>query len=123
VLAREDIQQVKTAEATKMLGQTAALSAKSYDPTIRFDVALATAHLQAAEHRFNDARRTIRPALQRALTIGCVRCQLEARLELGEIEIQAGNAERGRAQLHKLADEAGTRGFRLIATRASVDAN
>jgi DNA-binding winged helix-turn-helix (wHTH) protein/tetratricopeptide (TPR) repeat protein len=123
VVAREDIQQVKTAEAAKMLGQTTVLSAKCHDPTIRFDVALATAHLQAAQHRFDDARRTIRPALQNALTIGCVRCQLEARLELGEIEIKAGNAERGRAQLHKLADEAGNRGFRLIASRASADAN
>lgn len=122
VLAREDIQQVKTAEAAKMLGQTAILSAKSYDPTTRFDVALATAHLQAAQHRFDDARRTIRPALQSAMTIGCVRCQLEARLELGEIEIQAGHAERGRAQLHRLAEEAGSRGFRLIAGGAAADA-
>ena len=122
VVAREDIQQVKTAEAAKMLGQTAILSAKSYDPTIRFDVALATARLRAAQHRFDDARRTIRPALQSALTIGCVRCQLEARLELGEIEIQAGHTERGRAQLHKLAEEAGSRGFRLIAGRAAADA-
>ena len=122
VVAREDIQQVKTAEAAKMLGQTAILSAKSYDPTIRFDVALATARLRAAQHRFDDARRTIRPALQSAMTIGCVRCQLEARLELGEIEIQAGHAERGRAQLHRLAEEAGSRGFRLIAGRAAADA-
>jgi hypothetical protein len=53
--------------------------------------------------------------------IGCVRCQLEARLELGEVEIQAGNVERGRAQLHELANEAGSRGFHLIAERAAAD--
>jgi hypothetical protein len=53
--------------------------------------------------------------------MGCVRCQLEARLELGEIEIQAGNAQRGYAQLHELADEAGRRGFRLIAEHAAAD--
>jgi eukaryotic-like serine/threonine-protein kinase len=123
VLARENIQQGKTAEAGKMFGRATALSAKSYDPTIRFDVALATAHLRAAQHRFDDARRTIRSALRSAATIGCVRCQLEGRLELGEIEIQAGNAGRGRAQLQKLADDAGSRGFRLIAGRAAADAN
>jgi DNA-binding winged helix-turn-helix (wHTH) protein/tetratricopeptide (TPR) repeat protein len=121
VLARENIQEVRTEEAAKMLGQTTVLSAKSYDPTIHFEVALATAHLRAAQHRFDDARRTIRPAMESAVTIGCVRCQLEARLELGEIEIQAGNAKLGRAQLHKLADEAGSRGFRLIASRAAAD--
>jgi eukaryotic-like serine/threonine-protein kinase len=122
VLARQNIQQAKTAEAAKMLRQTAVLSAKSYDPTIRFDVALATAHLRVAQHRFDDATRTIRPALQSAVAIDCVRCELEGRLESGEIEMQTGNAERGRAQLHKLADEAGSRGFRLIADRATAEA-
>ena len=121
VLARAIIQQGRTAEAAKILGRTAALSAKSYDPTVRFDVALAIAHLRALQHRCEDASRTIRPALLTAVAVGCVRCQFEARLELGEIEIQAGNVERGRAQLHKLANEAGSRGFRLIAERAAAD--
>jgi len=120
VLARELVEGGKTAEAARILGRTTSLLAKSYDPTVRFDVALATAHLQAAQHRFNDASRTIQPAVQKAVAVGCVRCQLEARLELGEIEIQAGHAERGRAQLRELADEAGSRGFRLIADRAAA---
>jgi DNA-binding winged helix-turn-helix (wHTH) protein/tetratricopeptide (TPR) repeat protein/TolB-like protein len=121
ILARELIQEGKTAEAADLLRQTAVLSAKSYDPTVRFDVALSTAHLRGVQHRFDDARRSIRPALQRTDAIDCVRCQLEARLELGEIEIQAGNAERGRAQLQQLADEARRRGFRLIAEHATAD--
>jgi DNA-binding winged helix-turn-helix (wHTH) protein/tetratricopeptide (TPR) repeat protein len=120
VLARENMQQGKTAEAAKMLGETSALSAKSYDPTVRFDVALATVRLRAAQHRFDDARRTLQTALQRAVAMGCVRCQIEARLELGEIEMHAGNAEKGRVQLHELADEAGRRGFRLIAGDAAA---
>jgi DNA-binding winged helix-turn-helix (wHTH) protein/tetratricopeptide (TPR) repeat protein/TolB-like protein len=120
VLAREILRQGKTDEAAKMLREMTALSAKSYDPTIRFDVALATAHLRGAQHRLNEASRTIRPALQSAVAMGCVRCQMEARLELGEIEIQMGNAEQGHAQLHELADEAGRRGFRLIAERAAA---
>jgi len=121
VLARETIQQGKTADAARTLREATVLSAKSYDPTVRFDVALASAHLRAAQHRFEDARRTIRPALQMAVAVGCVRCQLEARLELGAIEIQAGNAVRGRAQLRDVADEAGRRGFRLIAEDAVAD--
>ncbi len=120
MLAREMIQQGNTPLATKILGETAVLSAHSYDPTVRFDVALATARLRGSQHRFDEARRTVQPALQRAVAMGCVRCQLEARLELSEIEIQSGNAERGRAQLHQLADEAGSRGFRLIAEQATA---
>jgi tetratricopeptide (TPR) repeat protein len=121
VLARENIQQDKTAEAANLITQIALLSARSYDPTVKFDAALATAHLRAAQHRFDDARRAIRPALDRAVAMGCVRCQLEARLELGEIAIQAGNVERGRAQLRDLGDEAGKRGFRLIAEHATAE--
>ena len=120
MLAREMIQQGNTPLATKLLGETAVLSAHSYDPTVRFDVALATARLRGSQHRFDEARRTVQRALQRAVARGCVRCQLEARLELSKIEIQAGNPERGRAQLHQLADEAGSRGFRLIAEQAAA---
>jgi DNA-binding winged helix-turn-helix (wHTH) protein/tetratricopeptide (TPR) repeat protein len=121
VLARQVMRHGEIAAATKMLGQTSTLSARSYDPTVRFDVALVNADLRVAEHRFDDARRTIRPALQRAVAIGCVRCELEARLELGEIEIGAGNAERGRAQLHELGVEARSKGFGLIAERAAAE--
>jgi eukaryotic-like serine/threonine-protein kinase len=121
VLARDNIRQGKTNEAADILKQAINLSASSYDPTIRFDVALATAHLRAVQHRFSDATRAVRPALESAVAVGCVRCQLEARLELGEIEIQAGNAARGRAQLRDLGDEAGKRGFRLIAEQAAAN--
>jgi DNA-binding winged helix-turn-helix (wHTH) protein/tetratricopeptide (TPR) repeat protein len=120
VLARAFIQQNEASEAASALKDAAVLSSKSYDPTVRFDVELVTAHLRAAQHRFDEARRTAQPALQKAVAIGCVRCQLEARLELGEIEMQAGNAERGRNQLHQLAGEAQGRGFNLIAEQAAA---
>jgi eukaryotic-like serine/threonine-protein kinase len=120
VVVRENIQQGKTTEAANSLRQISLLSAKSYDITVRFDVALATAQVRAAQHDFNAAKRALGPALQKAAVVGCVRCRLEGRLELGEIEVQAGNAETGRTQLHELADEARTRGFRLIADRATA---
>jgi DNA-binding winged helix-turn-helix (wHTH) protein/tetratricopeptide (TPR) repeat protein len=121
ILAQALIQSGKTAEAANILTQTAVLSTKSYNPVVRFDFALATAHLRAAQHRYDDASRTIRPALQSAMTADCIRCQLEARLELGEIELHSGNVKRGRTQLRELAHDAGSRGFRLIADRAAAD--
>jgi len=123
VLSREVIQEGDFAEAANLLRQASVLSAKSYDPTVRFDAALAAAHLQSAQHRFSDARRTVGLAHQTAVAIGCVRCELEARLELGEIELQAGNAGKGRAELHQLEEESRRRGFRLIADRAAADIN
>jgi eukaryotic-like serine/threonine-protein kinase len=121
VLARENIQQGKTAEAANLITQ---IPFSQPVATIRRSSLMSrwpTAHLRAAQHRFDDARRAIRPALDGAVAMGCVRCQLEARLELGEIEIQAGNVERGRSQLRDLGDEAGKRGFRLIAEHATAD--
>jgi hypothetical protein len=51
----------------------------------------------------------------------CVRCQLEARLELGEIEVRAENPGRGNVELREVAEEAQRRGFGLIAQRADAD--
>ena len=121
VLVRELIEQGKTAEAAELVNSAVVLSKGSYDPTVRFDVALATARLRVAQHRCADAGRTLRPALDQAIQVGCVSCQLEARLELGEIQIARGNRERGRSQLRDLADEAERRGFGLIAKRAAAD--
>ena len=121
MLARELVREEKTAEAAALVKSAMAGSAKSYDPTVRFAVALTAARLQSAQHRFSDARRTLRPVLDQAIQLGCVSCQLEARLRLGEIELAAGNAEHARTQLRNLADEAERRGFSLIASRAAED--
>jgi DNA-binding winged helix-turn-helix (wHTH) protein/tetratricopeptide (TPR) repeat protein/TolB-like protein len=121
VLSREIIQEDNFAEAADLLRQATTLSAKSYDPTVRFDVALATAQLRTAQHRFADARREARQALGVGAAISCVRCQLEARLQLGEIELQAGNAGKGRAELRRLEKESRSRGFRMIADHAAAD--
>jgi len=120
VIAQELIRKGETEEAAKIVSSATALSAKSYDPTVRFEVALTTARLRTAQHHFADASRALRGAFRRAIQFGCVSCQLEARLELGEIEIARGNLEHGRVQLRDLADEAQRRGFGLIAQRATI---
>jgi len=120
ILARLLLQQQKIAEAAETVRRVMALSAKSYDPVVRFDAALATAHLYAVQRRFADSSRTLKSALSQTVKPDCVRCQLEARLELGEIELQTGHAGRGNPQLRELADEAQRRGFGLIARRADT---
>jgi eukaryotic-like serine/threonine-protein kinase len=121
VMARSLIQEQKTLAASETLRRVRALSAKSYNPTVRFDAALAAARLYAAEYRFADSIRTLRSALPSTVKADCVRCQLEARLELGEIELQAGNRSEGSLQLRQVADEAQRRGFGLIAQSAAAN--
>jgi DNA-binding winged helix-turn-helix (wHTH) protein/TolB-like protein/Flp pilus assembly protein TadD len=121
ILARQLLQQEKIAAAAETLRRVMARSAKSYDPVVRFDAALATARLYVVQRRFGNSSRTLRSVLPQTVKSDCVRCQLEARLELDEIEVQTGNASRGNLQLRELADEAQRRGFGLIAQRAGAD--
>lgn len=119
VLARQLIEQEKPTAAAEAVRRVLGLATKSYDPVVRFDAALAAARLYAVQRRFGDSSRTLRSALPQTVKSDCVRCQLDARLELGEIEIQTGNASR--LQLRELADEAQRRGFGLIAQRAGAE--
>lgn len=122
VSARALLQLGNTSEAARELREVATLSAKTYDPTIRFDAAIVTAEFLTAQHHLKEASRTAQSAFRSAVGMDCVRCQLEARLELGQIDIHAGNAERGRNQLLQLANDAASRGFNLIAKQAKLQA-
>jgi len=121
-LVRALLHEGKTGEADVILKDTTVLSSKSYDPVVHFDIALTTARLRVAQGRFAEASHALRPALEQATKLGCVSCQLEARLEFGEIEMARGKLDLGRSQLHDLAAEAQGRGFGLLARRAAEDA-
>jgi DNA-binding winged helix-turn-helix (wHTH) protein/tetratricopeptide (TPR) repeat protein len=118
IVARQLLEQGEIAAAAAVLRRVLPLSAKSYDPTVRFDAALAAARLYASQRRFEDSGRILRRALPQTLKADCVRCQLEARLQLGAIGVQAGVMGQRNLRLRKLADEAQRRGFGLIAQRA-----
>jgi DNA-binding winged helix-turn-helix (wHTH) protein/tetratricopeptide (TPR) repeat protein len=122
MLVRALLHEGKTAEAAVILKDATALSSKSYDPVVHFDIALTTARLRAARRRFAEASHALQPALEQATQLGCVSCQLEARLDLGEIEMAKGKLDLGRSQLRDLAAEAQRRGFGLVARRAAETA-
>ena len=46
--------------------------------------------------------------------------QFEARLALGEVEIKYGNSASGRMQLSALKNDAASKGFHLIASKAGA---
>ena len=59
-------------------------------------------------------------ALTRARNLGLFRLQLEASLALGEIQMQKRNPEMGRKRLEDTEENARSKGFELIARKAST---
>ena len=78
--------------------------------------------VDAALGKNAEARKAFETVLAEATTHPSLEGQLEARLALGDLEMNAGKAEAGRAQLAALEKEAAGKGFLLIARKAHADA-
>ena len=79
---------------------------------------LACARADAAAGRAVQARGEVEAILQKAIRIGWVNFQFDARLALAEIDLHSVDAARGRSELQTLAREAGDKGFGLVAGKA-----
>jgi len=84
---------------------------------------LACARADAAAGRAVKARGEVEAILRKAIRIGWVNFQLDARLALAEIDLHWVDAARGRSELRTLAREAGDKGFGLVAGKARHSAS
>jgi eukaryotic-like serine/threonine-protein kinase len=113
--------QGKPAEALKAARRASAVSPKS-DPNYRLGIDVATARIRAAtgDSRMisGQAATSLRRTLAEAHKFGFYGIELEAKLALGEIEVNSGNASSGRILLERVQREAQQRGFALIAAQA-----
>jgi tetratricopeptide (TPR) repeat protein len=78
----------------------------------------ACARADAASGRGAEARKEVEAILQKAVRIGWVNFQFDARLALAEIDLGSVDAARGRTELRALARDADAKGFGRIAQRA-----
>ncbi len=76
------------------------------------------ARIMAADGRRDEALEMLDQALSKAVEIGRLDLQLEARMATGEIELQAGRAAAGRERLAAVAQDASARGLILLADKA-----
>ena len=79
---------------------------------------IACVRADAAAGRTEEARKEARAILEKAMRIGWVNYQLDARLTLAEIDLKSGNAARARADLQALARDARAKGFARVAQKA-----
>lgn len=96
------------------------------DQLLRLSGGVAAARVMAASKESTDlaaARQQLAQLAREAADIGAVSIELEARLALGEAEIQAGELTSGRARLLTLARDAAAKGFSQVAKKASAATN
>ena len=119
VLARSLLAQGKSAEAVAEIDAAEALAEASEDRLQRIEVGVSSARIHSASSRASsDGVRRLEGLLIQAKRYGCVECELEAQLALGEVEAHAGHNARARAVLTRLESAATAHGFLLIAGKA-----
>jgi eukaryotic-like serine/threonine-protein kinase len=106
------------AAAQKEVEAARPLAAKTQNRGSRLDFMIAAARLDAALGRSQQSVTSLNAVLAEAERIGSVPLQFEARLRLGEIEMQSGRAAAGRARLASLEKDATNKGFVLFARKA-----
>lgn len=118
LLARSLLGTDKLIEATKQIAAAEALAAANEDRLQRLEVTITAATVRGGA-KPAEATKSLEAALKEATRIRCIRCQLEARLALGQIVIKR-EPSAGRAQLASLQKDAADKGFLLIASKAAA---
>ena len=108
----------KTDEAAREMQKAEELSAKTDDKIIATALAVTRARILAASGDYSAARKKLDTALGAATKSGLMQEQLEARLALGELELESGKVPAGRARLAALERDAAANSFLLIARKA-----
>ena len=121
VVALSQAMQKKFPEARRAHDRASVLAPKVEFRQLRLTTAIMLARANALMGRRAEAIKSLQAPLAEAIQLGLVTHQLEIRLALGEMEIQSGNAAKGRARLAELRSDAAARGYRLIARKAAHD--
>ena len=120
MVSRALLQQGKLDEARSAMTEAVRLSQKSQDVLVRIPVRIDQAYVMAAAKNLGGAAVAGQDALTQARNLGLLRLQLEASLALGEIQMQKRNPELGRKRLQDTEENARSKGFALIAQKAST---
>ena len=119
MLSRAFLQQGKLADAQRAMSRALALSKKSSDVTVRLPLEIQNAYTRLAVKDLSEAERLARNVQVEANRLGFSQIVLEASLAIGEIQVQGRNPTLGRKRLEETGKSARSKGFELIARKAS----
>jgi uncharacterized protein (UPF0548 family) len=120
VLAQALMAEGKTREARIAVERASSLSRQSGDVTAHFAAILARQATQSGSGKSDATERALEGMLEESRRHGFTRYELEARLDLGKLELRRGKAALGQARLQSLQEEAHARGFLLISRKAAT---
>jgi tetratricopeptide (TPR) repeat protein/tRNA A-37 threonylcarbamoyl transferase component Bud32/TolB-like protein len=118
VLARCLLALGRPAEAGVEIGKAEELARSSEDRLQHIEVGIVSARVQSAIRTSVDQTTRLEAMISQAKRYGCMACEFEARLALGELEIRSAHVASGRAQLAQLEKDSTAKGFLLIAAKA-----
>jgi serine/threonine protein kinase/tetratricopeptide (TPR) repeat protein len=119
VLARSLLAQGKIPDAKTTIRRAMTLRPKSQSAIMSLDMDTVGALIGASE-KPAEAVKTLEAAIAKAARLGYVPGEFEARLALGEVDMETGKEANGRDLLATLEKDATARGFLLIAHKAAV---
>ena len=119
MLARSLLEQGKAGEAGKEIRPVEAGAKTMESRLLAIAVLTTSARIHAANRNATEALSSLSRTLTEATKLSCGRCELEARLAIGQVEMQQGNKTRAREHLAALEKDATGKGFLLIARKAS----
>jgi eukaryotic-like serine/threonine-protein kinase len=122
-LSQAALAQGKLAEASNYVQRTMASAKKSRNEELGLLAAIVAARIQAASGKAadsNEPMRQLREVVARATTATFVGIALEARLALGEMELNSANGAAGMMHLQALEKDAVSGGFGLMARKAGA---
>lgn len=122
-LSRASLAQGKFAEASNYVERTVATAKKSRNEELGLLAEIVAARIQAASGKsadMNESMRQLREVIARAATDTFAGIALEARLALGEIELDSPNRATGMMHLQALEKDALSGGFGLMARKTDA---
>ncbi len=125
-LARTMLIEGKAAAAKEATQHARLVAAKSQNPEIRWQTAIAGAGIETAEKGVTDS--SLRTAaitelahiVAKARELGYQGIELHARLALAEIEMKSGRPATGRTHLDAIETDAKAKGYNLVARKAAI---
>jgi tetratricopeptide (TPR) repeat protein len=126
ILARALLAESNAAAAKEATHRARALAAKSQNPEIRWQTAIAAARIQSADkdvaHSSSGvaALKELTPIVSKSHELGYQGIEFDARLAIAEIEMKSGQQAAGRAHLSAIEADAKAKGYDLVANKAAT---
>lgn len=123
VLARALLTQSQIDDAKAAADKALLFAHQTVDRPSNFAASLAAAEVDTARGKGTEASKALESVVTEAARYGYLGFEYEARLDLGDLDVQSGNRTAGRKRLQQLQEDARSKNFLLIARKSKATLN